>query len=166
MGRWGRLAVAGLGAVSLVGAGTTSVGAHGEGRLLEFESMTPVTGAAVGAVNDRGLVGGGKPWAITSGTGEVDRDGNVEVTVTGLVIPVAPFNSTNPVGAFKAIVSCVTKGGIVNVSTGTFPASAAGNAAIHARVSLPRHCKHPIVFVTSPGGAWFAMSNRDDEDDD
>ena len=164
MGRMRMLLVAVVGAVSLVGAGAIGVSAH-EGRtLIEFESMTPVTGAAVGAVNDRGIKGGGLPWAIKSGSGRVSSNGEVHVTVRGLVIPVAPLNGTNPVAKFGATVSCLTKTGVVNVSTGLFPANSEGNSTINGAVVLPKHCKDPLVFVVSPGGAWFAVSNTEDED--
>jgi hypothetical protein len=70
--------------------------------------------------------------------------------------------------SFKAIVSCFTREhAIVNVSTITFTANSAGNSTIDDTVALPRPCVHPIVFVTSAGGSWFAMSNpTDDEEDD
>ena len=155
-----------LGAASLVIGSGAVASAHSSSELLEFDSMTPVTGSAVGAVNDRGITGGGKPWVITSGTGEVDRDGSVHVTVHGLVIPVAPFNGTNPVGMFGVTVSCVTPHGIVNVSTATAPATPAGDATIDGTVALAHPCKDPILFVTSPTGAWFAMSNSEEEDSD
>ena len=162
MPAWRRFLVAAVGALSLVGAGTVSVGADGRGdSLVSFDSMTAVTGSAVGAVNDRGIKGGGLPWVITSGTGLVDHQGDVLVTVKGLVIP--PLGNINPVPSFKAIVSCITPGGVVNVSTGNFPASMAGDSTINGHVDLPHPCKEPIVFVTSPGGAWFAMSNADDD---
>lgn len=162
MPAWRRFLVAAVGALSLVGAGTVSVGADGRGdSLVSFDSMTAVTGSAVGAVNDRGIKGGGLPWVITSGTGSVDHQGDVLVTVKGLVIP--PLGNINPVPSFKAIVSCITPGGVVNVSTGNFPASMAGDSTINGHVDLPHPCKEPIVFVTSPGGAWFAMSNADDD---
>ena len=168
MRHFSRLLVAAIGALSLAAVGSATVLAHDDHRILEFESMTAVTGAAVGpAVNSRGLTGGGLPWVITSGSGAVTRDGHVHVSVTGLVIPA--FGNTNPVKSFKAIVSCVTRHHmIVNVSTLTFPANGAGDSTINDTVALPRHCSHPILFVTSPGGAWFAMSNRgeDEEDDD
>ena len=140
--------------------------ANDEHRILQFSSMTPVAGAALGpAVNDRGLVGGGKAWAITSGSGAVSRDGHVMVSVTGLIIP--EFGK-NPVTQFRAIVSCVTQHDVVvNVSSGLFDATAAGDSTIDDTVALPRHCKEPLVFVTSPGGAWFAVSNpSEDEEDD
>ena len=163
MTHWRRLVVGAVGAVSLVGAGTASVGADGGGdHLIAFDSMTPVTGGAVGTVNDRGIKGGGLPWVITSGTGSVDRQGDVSVHVTGLIIVVPPVNGKNPVPFFKAIVSCLTPHGVMNVSTANFPASSAGDSNINGHVDLPHPCKDPIVFVTSPGGAWFAQSNSED----
>ena len=168
MRQFGKLLVGAIGALSLAAVGSSTALANDDHRILVFDSMTAVTGAAVGpAVNDRGLTGGGVPWVITSGSGEVTRGGHVEVSVTGLVIPAR--GNTNPVANFKAIVSCVTKHHVVvNVSTGLFPASTAGDSTIAADVALPRHCSHPLLFVTSPGGAWFAVSNpsEDDEDDD
>jgi hypothetical protein len=162
-----KLLVAGMSALSVVAAGSATVLAHEDHNILQFSSMTPVTGAAVGAVNDRGLVGGGKAWAIASGSGSVSRDGHVMVSVTGLVIP--EFGNVNPVSTLKAIVSCITKDHVVvNVSTGLFGATTTGDVTINDTVALPRHCRHAIVFVTSPGGAWFAMSNptEDEEGDD
>jgi hypothetical protein len=165
MRQFGRLLVAAMGALSLAAVGSATVLAHDEHRILEFDSMTPVTGAAVGTVNDRGLTGGGLPWVIGSGSGSVTRSGHVHVTVSGLVIPAR--GNTNPITGFKAIVSCVTKHHvIVNVSTGVFPADSAGNSTIDDNVTLPDRCRHPIVFVTNAGGSWFAMSNRNDDDED
>ncbi len=166
MGYFRKLLVGAIGAVSLVGAGSVSVGAHDAGTLIEFDSMTPVTGTAVGTMNDRGITGGGKAWVIKAGRGEVDLNGNVRVRVRGLVIPVAPFNGTNPIGSFKATVSCLTPGGVVNVSTALFAATTTGNSMIRGSVALPSHCKAPEIFVGNAGGAWFAMSNSEEDGED
>ncbi len=147
--------------------GSATVLAHDDHAIVQFSSMTPVTGAAVGAVNERGLVGGGKAWVIESGTGSVSRDGDVMVSVTGLVIP--DLGNVNPLTKLKAIVSCITQHHvIVNISTGLFDATSTGDVTIDDTVALPRHCGHAVVFVTSAGGAWFAMSNpnEDEESDD
>lgn len=165
MGYWKRVVVAAVGALSLAGAGSVSVGAHEGDRLVEFESMTPVTGAAVGTVNDRGIKGGGLPWVITSGSGSVDRQGHVSVTVRGLIIVVPPVNGKNPIPMFKATVSCLTPHGVMNVSTPAAPASMQGDAMITGTVTLPRPCKDPIVFVAAPSGQWFAMSNQEEDED-
>lgn len=160
-----KLLVAAVSALSVVAAGSATVLAHDDHTILQFSSMTPVTGAAVGAVNDRGLTGGGKAWTITSGSGSVSRDGHVMVSVTGLVIP--ELGNVNPITKFKAVVSCVTQHhAIVNVSTGLFDANGAGDSTINDTVALPRHCHDALVFVTSPGGAWFAMSNPSGDEED
>lgn len=140
--------------------GSAGVASAGEAHpIVQFTSMSTVTPDEVSTINDRGIVAGGKPWAITSGTGELDSDGTLHVSVTGLVIPVPPFNGTNPVGAFGATVSCITTHhAIVNVFAGTFPTNSAGDATIDATVSLPHPCTQAVVFVTSPSGAWFARS--------
>ncbi len=154
-----RILLAAVGALGLLVASAGSSTADEGGNLTDFSSMTPVTGSAVGVVNDRGIKGGGLPWVITSGTGTVSLQGKVDVTVAGLVIP--SRGNKNPVAFFKATVSCLGPEGVVNVSTGNFPASSAGNAHIQATIDLPRPCKHPIVFVAAPTGQWFAESNPD-----
>jgi hypothetical protein len=163
MARFRRVLVAALGALSVAGATAVGVSAHeGGGTLIEFESMTGVSGAAVGVVNDRGIKGGGLPWVIRSGHGEVDRQGNVKVTVRGLII--AGHTPPNPVPFFKATVSCLTPTGVVNVSTAVSPATPTGNSTIRGKVALPQSCREPIVFVAAPTGQWFAMSRLEEED--
>ena len=165
-----RLLVAVLGAVSLVGAASAGVSAHEGGTLVEFDSMTGVTASGVNLVNDRGIKAGGAPWVITSGTGEVDRQGNVHVEVVGLIIPTRTPPS-NPVGTFRATLSCLAPHGVMNVTTGPAVTGPAGNATIDGTVALPHPCKDPIVFVvngtaSATGGfAWFAMSNAEEDDD-
>lgn len=145
--------------------------AAGGGNVLEFNVMTPVTGPFVGAANPiRGVNGGGLPWVIGRGHGELNANGNITVEVHGLVLaneaPVPPaLRLTNPVTHFRAIVSCLSidATGMVetaNVQTDPFPASAAGDARIEAKIDLPTPCVAPIVFVTSPAGAWFASTGR------
>lgn len=172
MTRWRSFLVASIGALGLVAAGPVPVGADEGGTVISFQSMTPITGAAVGAVNDRGLTAGGIPWEITSGTGAVDRNGHVTASVTGLVLA-AVRPGVNPVGTFAAVVSCrTTAQDIVNVQTGGVPASMTGDATINTTVNLPHPCTTPEVFVggllKTPTGAtvfrFFAVSNGDFSD--
>ena len=167
MPAWRRLFVAAVGAMSLIGAGTVSAPADEGGTVISFQSMTPITDGAVNAVNDRGLKSGSIAWAITTGTGSVDRDGHVSATVTGLVL--VPTGK-NPVGTFAAVVSCrTTAQSIVNVQTKGFPANMAGDSTIKDTVTLPHPCTVPEVFVggvfKTPTGQtvfrWFAVSNGD-----
>jgi hypothetical protein len=161
------VAIAASAAAAALGARTAA--SADPGNLLEFESMAPVTGPYVGAANPiRSLAGGGLPWMITSGMGVLQRDGHLVVHVRGLVLadqsPVPPsLQGTNPVPDFEAIVSCQSistqgAGTITNVSTGLFPANAEGDSNIEATVNVPSPCIAPIVFVASPGNAWFATT--------
>jgi hypothetical protein len=45
-----------------------------------------------------------------------------------------------------------------NLPTSPVPASSAGDAELDTTVDLPSPCFAPIVFVTTPGGAWLAVS--------
>ncbi len=165
MGSIRRLLVGGIGALTLVALGSVSAGAQSD-TLVSFDSMTGVAASGVNVVNDRGIAAGGAPWVITSGTGTVDHQGNVSIQVTGLIIPNPPLGF-NPVAAFSATVSCITPDGVMNVTTGPFAASKAGDSTISATVALPHPCKNPEVFVglTRSNGAfvWFAHSNGSDD---
>jgi len=156
---------------SFLFAGSVSTASADESKLLEFNSMIGVPRPYTGATNAiRGVAGGGLPWVIAFGKGKVSPDGNVDVLVKGLVFDPNDqavidrgIGGTNTIPNFKVIVSCLSKdaGGnptTVNVSTGLFPADVEGNAHIKDTVALPSPCIAPIVFVTSPGGAWFAAT--------
>jgi hypothetical protein len=137
--------------------------------LLEFDTMAPVIRAYTGSANAiRGVSGGGLPWVIGSGKGEVKADGRIEVKVRGLVLaddPAVPAarRLTNPIPSFRVVVSCLTvdssgAAATANVTTGDFPATTSGNAEIEAALDLPSPCIAPILFVTSSTGAWFAAT--------
>ncbi|HEV8633399.1 MAG TPA: hypothetical protein VG370_04040 [Chloroflexota bacterium] len=131
--------------------------------VLAFRTMVGVTGPFVGAANPiRGVAGGGLPWAIAEGRGELRADGRLEVHVRGLVLAAGPSAGTNPVANFRALVSCQSftdaTPTVVNVSTDDVPATTTGDADIEATVSLPSPCFAPIIFVTNPAGRWFAVT--------
>ncbi len=139
--------------------------------VMEFQTMAPVMGPYVGTANPiRGIDGGGLPWVITSAQGVLSSTGHLVVNVHGLVLareaPVpAQLQGTNPISDFKAVVSCrsIDSAGqpmIVNVSTGLFPATSTGDAHVDTRVTLPHTCVAPVIFVTSPTGAWFASTGN------
>ena len=166
--RW-LLAALGMALIGLVPVVVSGSSASADpGTILRFDVMTPVTGPYVGNMNPIRMVpGGGLPWMIGAGEGSLSRDGRLDIHVRGLVLADSPLvpaalRGTNPVADFEAIVSCQTITGsmatVTNVTTGQFPASMRGNANIRARVMLPHPCIAPIVFVASPGGAWFAAT--------
>jgi hypothetical protein len=127
--------------------------------LVRFDRLTgnDVTGAA-GQI--RGQNAAGAPWRLQRGEARLSQRGELRVRVRGLVLQAT---GVNPVAAFKAILSCQTPdaGALVNVnlSTATVPVGPNGNAEIRERLSgIPSPCYAPIVFVTSAGGNWFAVS--------
>lgn len=131
--------------------------------ILAFKTMTPVTGPYVGMTNPiRTVPGGGVPWQIQNGSGELKASGQLRVRTRGLVLV---KTGTNPVPMFRAIVSCQSidskgEADVVNVSTDAFQADPDGNSEVDTKVELPNPCIAPIVFVTSPGGAWFAATGK------
>lgn len=129
----------------------------------------------IGSANPvRGLGSGGLPWTLERGEARLAANGELRVEVEGLVIDPADSTAaargvggTNPVAQFKAVLSCLTTGsggvaGTVNLSTGLVnvrTGAGGGDARIRERLSgIPKPCIAPIVFVTSAGGSWFAIT--------
>ena len=133
--------------------------------VLEFDVMTPVVAPFTGAAHPiRGVNGGGVPWQIDRGRGDLTSDGRLRIRVEGLVLV---STGQNPIQMFRGVVNCLTTGSPdvgVNLSTAPVPASSDGDATIKATVDLPDPCVAPIVFVTSGTGPapgnWFATTGR------
>ena len=164
---WSRLAIVG-GATLALALGTQVVSAERAPKILEFDTMAGLPSTLTGAQSAaslRGVNGGGLPWTLTSAQGELSTTGQLEIKVVGLVLAAGPNAGSNPIASFRGLVSCVRSDGTFsNVLTDPFPAttgpasSGGGNAKIEADVALPSPCLAPIVFVTSPSGAWFAVT--------
>lgn len=139
--------------------------AKGPSKVLEWGDMVGVTAGLTGAQSQaplRGISGGGIPWTIQRGQGQLKADGSLEIEVKGLVLATT---GANPSATFRGLVSCVNgDGSFTNILTDPFPATTGlasaggGNAEIDATVTLPTPCIAPIVFVTSATGAWFAAT--------
>src|SRR5438445_780269 len=126
-------------------------------KVLEFETMAPVSGPFVGPANPiRTIGGGGLPWVIAAGSGELGVNGALEVRVRGLVIDpasaaaqAAHLAGVNPSPQFAVIVSCLTNGDpqglnpTTPILAGTFPATRTGNMDAEAHITLPRPCVAP-----------------------
>ena len=128
--------------------------------LFEIENFVGVSGPFLGTTNAiRGVNGAGAARVLDEIEAEVMADGTFTVEVEGLVLT---STGTNPVANFRAILSCLVSSGTTvttsNMMTGLFPATREGDALIQATLTLPAICVAPIVFVTSPGGSWFAAS--------
>jgi hypothetical protein len=150
------LAVLGVGSIGLASKAGSAVTA----TILKADTMVGVTGPYMGSANAiRGVPGGGIPWNIAEGKVILGADGLLEIKVEGLVLATT---GANPVPMFRGLVSCQSIDGmtavVVNRSTDAFPASMTGDSKIEQTLDLPDPCIAPIVFVTSPGGSWFAAT--------
>jgi hypothetical protein len=130
--------------------------------VLRGDVMVGVSAPYTGAANAiRGINGGGAPWVIADAEYKLRASGRIEVEVEGLVLT---NTGVNPAATFKVTVSCLTtdaNGAAVasNVSTAPFPADAAGNAEVEAKLDLPSPCFAPIIFVANGNsGSWFAAT--------
>jgi hypothetical protein len=136
-------------------------------KILEWGTMVGVPTGLTGAQSLaplRGINGGGVPWTLTRGQGQLKIDGSLEIEVDGLVLATT---GSNPSAVFRGLVSCVTAtGAFQNILTDAFPATTGlaseggGDAVIETTVALPSPCIAPIVFVTSNGGSWFAATGN------
>jgi len=157
--------IAALAAAAAVAAiGVTAAVSSGDGRtVLKFGTMAPVVEPYTGATNPiRGVNGGGLPWKLGSADGRLRADGRLDIEVEGLVLV---STGMNPSPTFRGVVSCLSSDAAgmpttANVSTDPVPATSTGDAEIDAKVALPAPCFAPIVFVTSGGGSWFAVTGR------
>lgn len=144
----------------------------GDGRkLLDANVLAPVIEPYTGTANPiRGVPGGGLPWELRSGSANLRADGRLHVRIDGLVLarraPVpANLQGTIPFTQLEAIVSCLTTpdgttATTDNVSTELFAVTPRGDGHLETSVALPSPCFAPIVFVTAPTGAWFAVTGR------
>lgn len=144
----------------------------GDGRkVLDAKALAPVIEPYTGAANTiRDVPGGGLPWELESGSADLRADGQLHVEVGGLVLarraPVpANLQGTMPFTQLKTIVSCLTTpdgttATTDNISTEPFDVTSTGDGELDTSVALPSPCFAPIVFVTAPTGAWFAITGR------
>ena len=149
-------------------AGSVSTVAAKGPKILKFDTMVGVPAGLTGPQSQvplRGINGGGIPWTLTDASGELRANGHLEISVQGLVLAAGASAGSNPIANFRGLVSCVQSDGtFANTQTDLFPATTGpasaggGNAEIEADLVLPQPCIAPIIFVTSPGGAWFAAT--------
>jgi len=156
-----------LAAVVVLGATLLLVPALGLGsgdgrKVLEARVLAPLAPPYLGVAGTiRSVPGAGAQWSIGDAEADLRSDGRLEIDVEGLIVTV---RGDNPLKQFGAIVSCqsIVNGapGVTNVPTALFDANTAGDASTKTEVDLPTPCLAPIVFVTTPGGSWIAVTGR------
>lgn len=89
-----------------------------------------------------GVPPGGANWSLRTGHVVVHTGGQLDATVTGLVLT---STGSNPLPQLAASLYC---NGALAATTAPVPFSAAGNAHISSAVSVPSPCFVPAVLIT------------------
>jgi hypothetical protein len=143
-------------ALALVPAAAGADSGGGDQPLLR-SGLVGSTPVASGGLVLSGVTPGGVPWVVGSGRVRVDRDGSLDLRVRGLVVPIPPFNGTNPVATVSASLVC---NGMPGTPTATVALSPAGDTRIRATVAVPSPCLAPAVLVNPGGnGAVYIAAN-------
>jgi predicted small lipoprotein YifL len=107
----------------------------------------------------------GKIWRLGHGEAELERDGELEVEVYGLVLNDASTGDANgtPDGV-DGVAAAVVCGGKVVAQTDVVPLSKDGNAKIDRRVSVPSDCANLVIVLRERYegkiGGWLAATGR------
>jgi hypothetical protein len=108
----------------------------------ELVFIAPVVGSNPGATI-AGVASGGAPWVVRRGIAVLTDEGRLSVDVRGLVLPSAN-NTAGPVTGVAASVVCANA---VVATSNSANLSSAGDAEIHARLSVPLPCVGAVVLV-------------------
>ena len=129
----------------------------------EFEAKLaacPATNTAIGDVPSCGKV-----WKLASGEAELEKDGELEVKVKGLVLDDASTGNANgTTDGVDGVAAAVVCGGKVVAQTEVVPLSKQGNAKIDRKVSVPIECANPVIVLRERYegkiGGWLAATGR------
>ena len=145
-----------------VGVGSArTAGAEREDRVL-FTSLVPDLGPTM-EPTIAGIAPGGLPWVLRDGHATLSRDGELTVSVEGLLFGAgAPDGLPGTTGPLKMVSASVVCANGPVITTSPTKLSAKGNAHLERRISLPTQCVGPIVLVRAvingSSGGWLAAS--------
>jgi len=91
-----------------------------------------------------GVTAGGAPWVLTRGNLRLLANGDLVVSIKGLIIP--SLGNAGPVTTVDAALYCGTDT-TAAVTSPSVPLSQSGNALIVTRVTLPSSCLAPVVLI-------------------
>lgn len=129
-----------------------------------------IEGKLRACVSDGTAIGGvsacGKRWKLKSGEIDLDRDGDLEVEIKGLVLDDPSTGDSNGTadGVTHVVASlvCGGSGGKVVAETDRYPLSKSGSAEFETKLKLPAECKAPVVLIREVWegkvGGWLAVT--------
>jgi len=118
-------------------------GHHGNhGKPLIDESLAP---SQLTDPDFHGVAHGGAPWVLKRGNVQLKRNGRLELSVKGLVIPA--LGTPGPVNTIEASLFCGTDTVAADTSQQA-PISRSGNARIRDNsFNVPATCLAPVILV-------------------
>jgi hypothetical protein len=157
MARSLRLAVAiGVLAALIVGTGTV-VADGGRGKILD----TRLVGVPNPPVTVVGVNGAGAAWTTDGSRAKLFADGRLDVEIEHLVF-LSGLNAgknTIPQGRVTVVCNGNANPATDRVNSGPIVFSVPdGDAEFNGHLALPSPCFAPVIFFTSLGGNWFAVS--------
>jgi hypothetical protein len=147
---------AALAIAALVGC---AEGGKKSGVEIESKMIACPTKVAIGDVPSCGKV-----WKLRSGKAELERDGELDAEVKGLVLDDTSTGTANgtPDGV-DGVAAAVVCGGKVVAQTDVVPLSKEGDAKIETRVSVPNDCAKPVIVLRERYegkiGGWLATTS-------
>jgi hypothetical protein len=105
----------------------------------------------------------GKVWKLASGSAELEKKGELEVEVKGLVLNDASTGDANGTAdGVDGVAAAVVCGGKVAAQTDVAPLSKDGNAKVKAHVTVPPDCAAPVIVLRERYegkiGGWLAAT--------
>jgi hypothetical protein len=147
----------GVSAVLLAGALAMPVQALADDSGFESSIIGSTPGMVIG-----GVPSGGAAWKVREGKVTIEDGGRLKAEIFGLLL--VSTNTVGPVLEVAASVVCGGSGGVVAATSEAVGLSAAGNAEIHADLTLRAPCAGPVVLIrnvnatTNVPGAFIALS--------
>jgi hypothetical protein len=158
MARSLRLAIAvGLLAALVVGTGTVVADGSGPSKILD----TRLVGVPNPPVTVVGVNGAGAAWTTADSRAKLFSNGRLVLDIEGLVFLSGANAGRNTVPQGRATVVCNGNANPLTdrVNSDPIPFSIPdGNVDFNAVLALPSPCFAPVIFFTSVGGNWFAVS--------
>ena len=156
MARTLRLAAA-VALLAALAVGTGSVAADSGHKILD----TRLVGVPNPPVTVVGVNGAGAAWTTDDSRAKLFADGRLLLDVEGLVFASGANagRNTQPTGRVTVVCNGNANPATDRVNTDPIPFSVPdGDAHFNAKLNLPSPCFAPVVFFTSAGGNWFAVS--------
>jgi len=158
------LAMVAFSAAPAFADGSSADGSNGHSSSGHSVLRAPLMGSTPAPVSPMiaGVNPGAAPWVNGPSNVRLRRNGEITVSIRGLVIPPPVGTGVNPVLSAVATLVCDN---MVSSSTAPFALSAAGTGSTSQMISVPRHCEDPVVLIQPAANRAIYIASAMGEDD-